>query len=318
MKQLFFSILIAFAISLIFYYFYIKYAKKLQQTERELGPASHKKKNGTITMGGIVFVITTIVVYLFQIRDIDFKKTAFLILPFLSFFILGFVDDYLIVVKKNNEGIKAGMKLFLQIIIATICFILYLKMGLSTKVNLFGYYLELKWLYGILILLMLISSSNACNITDGVDGLCGGVTVIALIGFLYMALELGEKEVSIFICAFIGALLGFLYYNLPKAKLFMGDTGSLAIGAALASISILLKQELMILLLGGVFVIETLSVIIQVTYFKLTKGKRIFKMAPLHHHMELSKISETMVIMIFYGVSIIFCFLGILLFNFIR
>jgi phospho-N-acetylmuramoyl-pentapeptide-transferase len=294
---------------------------KYGQSIRVEGPQNHRKKSGTPTMGGIVFVLATIltlfVFYLFYYDgsfDYQIDKYLLLLFPFVSFSFIGFLDDYLIVVKKNNHGLSAKTKLLMEIIIAAFFFNLYLRAGYDTSITLFHTRLNLKWFYGVVIFLMLIGSANAVNLTDGLDGLAGGLSGIAVATFTYIAFISEQYDLMIIGGALLGSILGFLIFNLYPARIFMGDTGSLSLGALIASMAILLKQEWLLILVGGVFVIETLSVILQVTYFKKTKGKRLFKMSPLHHHFELSGMSETRVVLMFYIVGFIFSFLSIMLF----
>lgn len=289
---------------------------KFGQMIREEGPKAHYKKAGTPTMGGSLIVLGSILSFLMVViinglNDIHY--IILLIFPTLIYGLIGLIDDYLIVVKKNNQGLKPNLKLFLQIISAVIYFYIFLKVGLSTKIKIFKTEIDFKWFYGVLILLMLLGSSNAVNITDGIDGLCGGLVIIALFSFSALALHFENQYILIFCIAMIGSIISFLCYNVHPAKIFMGDAGSLALGASLANIAILLKVEILLIIIGLVFVLETLSVIIQVTYFKLTKGKRIFLMSPLHHHFELKGYSEWQVDLLFWFLALISAFVGIFL-----
>jgi phospho-N-acetylmuramoyl-pentapeptide-transferase len=227
--------------------------------------------------------------------------------------IIGFIDDYLIVIKKNNQGISAKSKMFFQIIWSALYFFVFLDKGMSSNVNLFGLTINLKWGYGILILLMLVSSSNAVNLSDGLDGLASGLLVIASLAVIVLAAYQKNNSLLIFSICLLGALFAFLCYNFNPAKVFMGNTGSLALGATLANMFILLKMEVLLIVVGFVFVLEALSVILQVSYFKLTKGKRIFKMAPLHHHFELKGYKEVEVVMLFWFLGILCATIGIIL-----
>lgn len=290
---------------------------KASQTVREEGPKTHLKKNGTPTMGGIVIILTIVIsmflsmcVYhtMYQIR-FSFYEIFLLVFPLISFGLIGFIDDYLIVVKKNNKGLSPLKKLLLQIGFASVYFFIYLEAGFSTTISLFNLSFDFKWFYGIVILLIIVSSSNAVNLTDGLDGLSSGLLVIAFLSFMVLAKD--NKNVSLFCLVIVGALIAFLFFNYYPSKIMMGDTGSLALGATLGSVAILLKCELLLLIIGFVFVMETLSVILQVSYYKKTRGKRLFKMTPLHHHFELSGMKETNVVLMFYAIGLLFGVLGL-------
>jgi phospho-N-acetylmuramoyl-pentapeptide-transferase len=244
---------------------------------------------------------------------IDKHYLLLLLMPLILYGALGFIDDYLIVIKKNNQGLSIKTKLFFQIIWAAIYFFVFLDKGLSSVVNIFGFQLDLKWSYGILILLMLVSSSNAVNFSDGLDGLASGLIIIALGFIVLLENKFSKKELEVFTLCLLGSVLAFLCYNYNPAKVFMGDTGSLALGASLANLFILLKMEILILIIGFVFVLEALSVLLQIIYFKITKGKRLFLMAPLHHHFELKGFSETEINAFFWIMAILFGVLGLFL-----
>ncbi len=284
---------------------------KLRQFIREEGPKTHQKKAGTPTMGGIIFIIATSITILvaplclkkfFNLNlEIDYRILGIIFFGFISYAAIGFLDDYLIVMKKQNTGLRAKTKFFLQLIVSVLIFIVYLNLGYPTSIDFLGMFsLQIGPVYGLLILLMMVGSSNAVNLTDGLDGLATGTSVLAFSSFAAIAITNENYSVLIFIAAIIGALIGFLFYNFKPAKIFMGDTGSLALGAALALVAIMLKEELLLIIAGGVFIIETLSVILQVAYFKRTKGKRLFKMSPLHHHYELSGWSEQRIVVMFW------------------
>lgn len=309
--------LISFIITIFLLVFGIPVLRiiKFGQSIRGEGPKSHFPKAGTPTMGGVAIILSVIATFIFVSVKFKFNKhdILLLIMPLILYSVIGFIDDYLIVVKRNNRGISARNKMFFQIIWAAIYYFVFLDRGMSSEINIFNYTVDLKWGYGILILLMLVSCSNAVNLSDGLDGLASGLMVIALISIVILAIFKGNLPVLVFSICLLGALLGFLCYNFNPAKVFMGNTGSLALGATLANLFILLKMEVLLVVVGFVFVLETLSVIIQVAYFKLTKGKRIFKMAPLHHHYELKGYSEIEVNLIFWIVGVIAGVIGILL-----
>jgi phospho-N-acetylmuramoyl-pentapeptide-transferase len=301
--------LLALALLSIFCYaVYIRVFKKASQYERELGLDSHKAKSGTVTMGGIIFVILPLFFIKYDI------KTICIVIATTLFAVIGLIDDLLIVIKKNNDGINAIVKLILQIVISAICFYIYLSSDLNTVINIFNYSIDLKWGYGLLILLILVSSSNAFNITDGVDGLCAGTTLIMSIAFIYIAYKNKEWNILYLLIAYDIVIFSYWCFNLPKAFLFMGDTGSLALGALMPIIAINLNCIYIFAILALPFIFETLSVIIQVSYFKLTKGKRIFKMAPFHHHLEAIGFKELTVDILFYLIELILVIIVILLY----
>jgi len=318
LKSIIFQLVVAFFLATIIAPMFIPFLRRLKfgQTIREEGPQSHHKKSGTPTMGGIIFIISIILTFICSLVFTQFLSFtddfAMLLLTLVGFGSIGFIDDFIIVVRKNNEGLRPKHKLLAQTALAAMFFYLFLRNGYSTELSIFNLFsIELYWLYGIVIFLWMVGFSNAVNLTDGLDGLCGGVSVIAFSAFGMIAIAQHQAEIALFCFTVVGALLGFLVFNLNPAKVFMGDTGSLALGAAIAAVSILLKQELILLIIGLVFFIEMLSVVIQVLYFKKTK-KRIFKMAPLHHHFELSGWSEWKVVLVLWSVGLIVGVLGLL------
>ncbi len=287
---------------------------KFGQVEREEGLASHKAKGGTPTMGGIVFVIVPIIITMI-LRPQAFLQTEMLIviLAYLGYACIGFIDDFIIVVKKNNEGLKPIYKFALQSILAVVFYFLYQSIAETT---LYIPVLHVTWEMGLLyfglIFIMFTAESNAVNFTDGLDGLCAGTSMIAIFPYIVFALMQEKYDLAVLLLAVSGSLIGYLKYNLHPAKIFMGDTGSLALGGLLAGSAMILKQELLLVVIGGVFLAEMLSVVIQVTYYKRTK-KRIFKMAPLHHHFELSGYQETQVVILFWGAGLICAVFGLIL-----
>ncbi len=285
-------------LSVFCYCVYVKAFKRLSQTERALGPESHKKKNGTITMGGIIFLVLPLFFVSYT------KETIMIIVTTLSFGILGVIDDLLIVILKKNDGLKASIKLFIEIIIAGVVFFFYLKEANNTTLEFFNLTIDLKWVYGLLILWLLISSGNAWNLMDGIDGLCSGCSLIFGIGLMLIAYKEGHFDILNLLILFHISLFVFWCFNLPKAFLFMGDVGSLGLGAFYAITSIYLNSVLIFILMAGLFIFETVSVILQVSYFKKTNGKRLFKMAPFHHHLEALGFKELQIDLIFYGVQI--------------
>ncbi|MGM9986609.1 MAG: phospho-N-acetylmuramoyl-pentapeptide-transferase [Bacillaceae bacterium] len=316
-KSMFLTILIAFAVTVILSPFFIPFLHRLKygQSIREEGPKSHQKKSGTPTMGGIViliglFIATIVMTFVYDLFSIS---TFIVLFTTLGYGLIGFLDDYIKVVKKRNLGLTSLQKIIGQLLIAIIFFIFYKQANLPTNITIpsTNIEFELSWLYFILIIVMLVGASNAVNLTDGLDGLVAGTASIAFGAFAVIAIYQENMAIAIFCLAVVGALLGFLVFNAHPAKVFMGDTGSLALGAAIAAVAIMLKVELLLIVIGGVFVIETLSVMMQVTYFKLTGGKRIFKMSPLHHHYELSGWSEWKVVITFWIVGALLGILGI-------
>ena len=280
----------------------------------------HKSKSHVPTMGGLIFILPTLFIFLilFVFNKIDFKLNTLIILfTFISYGIIGFIDDYLIVKRNNNNGLKEGTKFFLQIICSIIFFYLFLKCGNEPLIWIHSLHIKysIGWLYGIFILLVLTSSSNAVNITDGLDGLAGGLSFIVFITFGIITFNTtwldGYDSIALFYFILSGSILGFLVYNVNPAKIFMGDTGSLALGATIGSVAILTRHELLLVLIGIVFVIETLSCIIQRVYYKLTK-KRLFLMTPIHHSFEKKGYKERDIVKYFWIVGLIASMIGIM------
>lgn len=312
--------LLAFGISLIatlcIMPILIPYLHKIKfgQVEREEGLASHKKKGGTPTMGGVIFVLVPILVC----ATLDYKmffdvRILIVMLAYLGYALIGFIDDFIIVVKKNNEGLKPKVKFLLQSILAVAFYLIYQNFAETTLwIPIIDVYIELGWFYFFFVFIMFTAESNAVNLTDGLDGLCAGTCVIAIAPFLLFALIDKDVSLAILLTSVIGALLGYLKFNVHPAKIFMGDTGSLALGGLLAAVAMIEKKELLLLIIGGLFLVETLSVVIQVFVFKRT-GKRVFKMAPIHHHFELCGMSETKVVMMFYCVGFFLALIGTIL-----
>lgn len=285
---------------------------KFGQVEREEGLASHKAKGGTPTMGGVVFVLIPIVVlFLLDAQAFLDPKMQIVIIAYVAYALVGFIDDFIIVVKKNNNGLSPKLKFAMQSALAILLYYLYQRIAPTTlDIPLFNLTLELGPFYFLIIFVMFTAESNAVNLTDGLDGLCAGTVMIALFPMVLFALRQEETSLVIFLLAVIGSLMGYLRFNLHPAKIFMGDTGSLALGGLLAASAMILKKELVLVIIGGVFLLEVLSVVIQVTSYKLTK-KRVFKMAPLHHHFEMSGYKETQVVIMFWTLGLIFAFIGL-------
>lgn len=313
------TIAIAFLITVLLSPLFIPILRRLKfgQSIREEGPQSHLKKSGTPTMGGIMIVISIIVTSIIVLTKLNIGEIGFelwiLLFALLGYGLLGFLDDFIIIAMNRNMGLTSKQKMAGQIIIALVFYFILRFYDFPTYIQIPGTTLqwELGWGYAFLVVFMLVGSSNAVNLTDGLDGLLAGTAVIAFGAFAILSFtEVDQVEVTIFALATVGALLGFLVFNAHPAKVFMGDTGSLALGAAIAGIAILMKLEVLLVVIGGVFVIETLSVIIQVFSFKTT-GKRVFKMSPIHHHYELIGWSEWRVVTTFWIIGLIFAIIGV-------
>lgn len=287
---------------------------KFGQSIRKEGPQSHMQKTGTPTMGGLTFLIPIIlssIVLLFVVEDT--ATIIVMLIVTIGFGLIGFIDDYIIVVKKQNEGLSTKQKFLAQIVISIIIYFFLINIeGIESQISIPGTSIDipLGFLFVLWIIFWQVGFSNAVNLTDGLDGLATGLSIIAFASFLVIAIYMDDFEMSLFLLIVIGSLLGFLIYNKHKAKLFMGDTGSLALGGMLATVSIMLNESLLLLIIGIVFVIETASVILQVASFKLT-GKRIFKMTPIHHHFELIGWSEWKIAIVFWSVGLLFGLIGI-------
>ncbi|WP_077622109.1 phospho-N-acetylmuramoyl-pentapeptide-transferase [Sediminibacillus massiliensis] len=310
---------IAFLITVLISPVFIPFLRRLKfgQSIREEGPQSHMAKTGTPTMGGVMILLSVAVTTLIMTSKFNPNPLSYevvlLLIVLLGYGLLGFLDDFIKVALKRNLGLTSKQKMAGQIIIALVFYFILRANDFPTYIQIPGtdFQWDLGWGYAILILFMLVGASNAVNLTDGLDGLLAGTAAIAFGAFAILAwYGTTQFEVTVFSLAVVGALLGFLVFNAHPAKVFMGDTGSLALGGAIAAIAILTKLEILLVIIGGVFVIETLSVIIQVISFKTT-GKRVFKMSPLHHHYELIGWSEWRVVTTFWLVGIIFAALGI-------
>jgi phospho-N-acetylmuramoyl-pentapeptide-transferase len=315
-QVIFFTILMGFLITVLLSPVFIPFLRRLKfgQSIREEGPKSHQKKTGTPTMGGIMILLSITVTTLVMTGKFSQPsvETYLLLFVTLGFGLLGFMDDFIKVVMKRNLGLTSKQKLLGQIIISVIFYFIFKQSELSTEVSipLTDYSFDLGWGYVLFIIFWMVGFSNAVNLTDGLDGLVSGTAAIAFGAFAVLAWNQSQYELSIFSVAVVGAVLGFLVFNAHPAKVFMGDTGSLALGGAIATVAILAKLEIILIIIGGIFVIETLSVILQVISFKTT-GKRIFRMSPLHHHYELIGWSEWRVVVTFWTVGLLFAILGI-------
>ncbi|WP_314022814.1 phospho-N-acetylmuramoyl-pentapeptide-transferase [Gemella sanguinis] len=290
---------------LIKYLHYLKFGQAI----REEGPQSHMHKKGTPTMGGISFIVATVLALIIAmfIDSSNIKYYFLFIYTTISFSIIGYIDDMLIVVKKKNDGLAPRKKLMLQILFSVIFYVLvkfiYEDINYIYIPGL-EYQLNISYLYMVFVVFWQTGFSNAVNLTDGLDGLATSVTIITTSTFALLAYKENNFPVFVFCLVLVGALIGFLLFNKNPAKIFMGDTGSLALGGILAAISIILHKEIAFIFIGLVYILETLSVIIQVAYFKKT-GKRIFKMSPLHHHFELSGYGEVKTVYLFVIIALI-------------
>ena len=315
-------VLLSFAISIILGLIIIPILKKLKvgQIERDDGPKSHLKKQGTPTMGGVIIALTIFIVCmgLYVKYSVSEANVAKNILPLLfvtiGFGLVGFGDDFKKLVLKNTKGLKPIYKM-LGLLIIAVAYTLFLtnvlKIGTATYIPFLKIYINMPiWLYIPFAIFVLLGTTNAVNLTDGIDGLATTVTTIILAFFTTVGIILGVKEIVLVGATLVGACLGFLLFNLHPAKVFMGDTGSLLLGGAIAGIALYLKMPIILVIVALVPVIETISVMLQVTYYKKT-GKRIFKMAPIHHHFELSGWSENKVVSVFSIITLILCVIGI-------
>ncbi|MBE6161405.1 MAG: phospho-N-acetylmuramoyl-pentapeptide-transferase [Firmicutes bacterium] len=309
------AMMLGFIFAISVGYFIIPALRRLkfgQNVSHTIGER-HLKKNGTPTMGGVIFIIPTVLsILLLWLRGSITMNSNLMILlfVFLSYGFLGFIDDFLKIKKKNNDGLPISTKFVAQMIIAIVFFYIFMSNGGKSvlEISSLGLNIKLGWTFGLFILFLLVGTSNAVNITDGLDGLCGGLSIIAFLAYGIIAwnttwLE-GYQEIAIFCFILVGALMGFLMYNTYPAKVFMGDLGSLALGGALATIAVLTRHELSLALIGGVFVVETLSSGIQILAIRKFH-KKVFKMAPLHHHFEQLGWDERDIVKLFWVVGLL-------------
>ena len=290
---------------------------KFGQVEREEGLESHKSKNGTPTMGGIVFVIAAILgAFIVNFNNLLDPELILATIVLVGYSAIGFVDDALIIVKHSNKGLPPLAKLLAQIALAIICYFFAMNFipdfTSVITIPLLDINIDMGYLYPALILVMFAGESNGVNLSDGLDGLATGLSMVAIAPFIIFSIMTKVYTLASYATAMVGALLGFMMFNYHPAKIFMGDVGSLGLGGFLAILAILTKQELLLILVGGVFLMETLSVIIQVVSFK-TRGKRVFKMAPIHHHFEMLGWSEQQVTISFWFIGFICGILSIVI-----
>ena len=312
------SLMVGFIIAVIMGLILVPVLKRINFGQRisEYVGESHRKKEGTPTMGGIIFIIPTILSILFLVLDNRLEMTYNLLIimvVFVLYSFIGLLDDFLSLKKGKNEGLTVIQKFIGQIVVALIFFAIYMKYNGNTSfiVSTLGINIELGWLYGVFILLLLVGFSNAVNLTDGLDGLSGGLSTIAFIAYALISLFIGKEDVGIFCFVLSGAIAGFLMFNAYPARVFMGDTGSLALGAVLATVAILTRREVTLFVVGLVFVIETLSVMIQVFWYKTHNKKRLCLMTPIHHHFERKGYEEPDIVKGFWLAGIICAVLGI-------
>jgi len=310
MKIVIYFVLISFLFALLIGPILIPILHKLKfgQIIRTEGPASHQKKSGTPTVGGIIFILASVIALSFRINKFN-DDAAIALYALIAFGAIGFMDDYLKIRHKKNEGLKAKQKMILLIVIATL-FAYYAStnssIGTEILVPFTSYTLNLGMMYIPFIVIFYAATTNGVNLTDGLDGLATSVTILVMTFFALVSYAMGNYDLAVFCGVVAGALLGFLRYNTYPARIMMGDTGSLALGGAIATVALILKLELFVVIVGGIYVLETLSVILQVGSFKLFK-KRIFKMAPIHHHFELSGWHEAKIVAIFSIITVILC-----------
>ena len=313
--KIFVPVLISFALSVIMGPVVIPILRKLKmgQTAREDGVKSHLKKAGTPTMGGVIILCSIAVTSLFYIKD--YPNIIPILFVTVGFGLIGFLDDYLKVVMKRSDGLYPKQKMGLQILVTAV-FAFYVvkftEISLTMQIPFTdGKYLDLGFLAIPMMFIVIIGTVNGVNFTDGLDGLASSVTV--LVATFFTVVAIGTKSgIEPITCAVVGALLGFLLFNVYPASVFMGDTGSLALGGFVAATAYMLQMPLFIVIVGLIYLVEVLSVIIQVTYFKKTGGKRIFKMAPIHHHFELCGWSETRVVAVFSIVTAVLCLIALM------
>ncbi len=308
--EIVFSLLVAFAISVLLSPFVIPFLRKLKvgQTERTEGVQAHLKKNGTPTMGGLIILISVLVTSLLFIGR--YPRIIPILFLTLGFGIIGFLDDYLKVVLRRSDGLLPKQKFLLQFVVTTIFLIYILVVDPESLVMMLpftgGMYFDCKWITIPLVYVVVLGTVNGVNFTDGLDGLATGVTTMVAVFYTIISVA-GGAGIEPITAAVTGALLGFLMFNAHPAKVFMGDTGSLALGGFVAGTAYVLQIPILIPIFGFIYLIEVISVIIQVTYFKKTGGKRFFKMAPIHHHFELSGWSETQIVTLFTVVTALLC-----------
>lgn len=310
------ALVISFIATIILGFIIIPILKKLKigQVVREDGPKEHLRKSGTPTMGGIIMLVVIILTsFGVSIKYPNILPVAFVTL---GYGIIGFIDDFIKLVLKNPKGLKPSLKMLGLIIVATafVVYLTHINFGTETYIPILKQYITLPvWVYIPCAVFIILACTNSLNLTDGLDGLAAGVSAIIMLFFVIVSIKMGVKEMSAFSAIVLGTTIEFLFFNMYPARVFMGDTGSLALGGAFCSVALILKMPLILIVVAGVCVIEALSVILQVVYFKVTGGKRLFKMAPIHHHFELCGVKETVIVPAFWGVTLLLAIIGLMI-----
>ena len=310
------ALVISFIATIILGFIIIPILKKLKigQVVREDGPKEHLRKSGTPTMGGIIMLVVIILTsFGVSIKYPNILPVAFVTL---GYGIIGFIDDFIKLVLKNPKGLKPSLKMLGLIIVATafVVYLTHINFGTETYIPILKQYITLPvWVYIPCAVFIILACTNSLNLTDGLDALAAGVSTIIMLFFVIVSIKMGVKEMSAFSAIVLGTTIGFLFFNMYPARVFMGDTGSLALGGAFCSVALILKMPLILIVVAGVCVVEALSVILQVVYFKVTGGKRLFKMAPIHHHFELCGVKETVIVPAFWGVTLLLAIIGLMI-----
>ncbi|MBQ8299951.1 MAG: phospho-N-acetylmuramoyl-pentapeptide-transferase [Clostridia bacterium] len=314
------ALIISFALTIVLGFIIIPILKKLKvgQVVRDEGPKEHLSKKGTPTMGGIIMLLTIMVVSF----GVSVKYPGVLPVAFitLGYGVIGFIDDFIKLILKNPKGLKPSLKMLGLIFVAT-AFVVYLtyvdggvQASMETYIPIFKETISVPtWLYIPFAVFVILACTNSLNLTDGLDGLASGVTAIIMLFFVIVSISLGNKDMAAFSSIVAGTTIAFLFFNMYPARVFMGDTGSLALGGAFCSVALILKMPLILVVVAGVCVIEAISVILQVVYFRVTKGKRLFKMAPIHHHFELCGVKETAIVPAFWSATLILAIISLLI-----
>ena len=308
-NNLFITFLFGFILSTLLFVLWIPMLRKLKigQTIRADGPSEHLKKNGTPTMGGLIVLIAFTCTFVFAsvfILNLNFNELLFCVFPLFCYGGIGLIDDILIIAKHSNKGVKPLTKVLMQLISVSMYYFIFNK-NFNTNVDIGLFQVDLHHFYYLFIVLIFVSTTNAVNLTDGLDGLACGLLIISFIGTFILGLLKKNQIVCYYSTCIIASLLGFLMFNHYPAKIFMGNIGSMMLGASLATLMVILDEEMLLLIIAFVFIIETISVIVQVVYFKISHGKRFFKMAPLHHHFEQLGYTEWQIDFIFWMCAIV-------------
>ena len=292
----------------------VLHALKAGQSIREIGPTWHNKKAGTPMMGGLMFVLAVVICLLCNIPFVTDYSVYFVLLLSLSFGAVGFVDDFTKLKKKQNEGLTSMQKLLLQLAVSALFLYIMYRNG-SLSCALYIPFVDVSFqvhplVYIFFAMFVMLGCDNAVNLTDGVDGLCGSVTIPVMVFFAVAAVATGKYDLALLPAALAGGLVAYLFYNWHPAKVFMGDTGSLFLGGVVCAMAFALDMPLVLILVGFIYICETMSVILQVGYFKLTHGKRLFKMSPIHHHFEMCGWKEVKICLIFTAITAVMCVLA--------